>query len=315
MASGPDELKMGVVREDHRDEDAAAAAAAANTGGAAGAAAYLLARGGGNGPPEPGTGLGTDLADAATDLLASSGDKGGLVGPADTASHLPWYRALWKRLVSALGAKGALLALVGAIVVVALLVTTAVVVLFDYGMDAADDVETTGSGGGDKDDDTDHQSGGGDKPDTTTAATTSADATTTTSAPDEDEAAPGTPGPPGDTQPDQDPEVTTPTTASSTTVPTTTQPPAPAPLVQRFTAGWSTSDIQCPANMYAMTLRWSSRDATSATLAPAAGYTSYPNLAASDTTTVCGRMRETWRLTVAGPGGTDEATVLTPYFG
>jgi len=208
------------------------------------------------------------------------------------------------------GLGGGKVALAIVAVVVAGALGTGAVVLSTGGDDPRDEVATGGAPGDQGSDDQPDGApvpGSGDKPQATTT-TTAAAATTTTEGSGSGPAAPVVPAPGG--------EGTPPSSAPPSTAPTTTIPTGPAPDILRFTADWDNSQtVQCPRLTYATIFRWSAQNATSASLGPAAGGSTTTGLPASGSQILCAPMDEVWQLTATGAGGTDSATVRTPYLG
>jgi len=208
------------------------------------------------------------------------------------------------------GLGGGKVALAIVAVVVAGALGTGAVVLSSGGDDPRDEVATGGAPGDQGSDDQPDGApvpGSGDKPQATTT-TTAAAATTTTEGSGSGPAAPVVPAPGG--------EGTPPSSAPPSTAPTTTIPTGPAPDILRFTADWDNSQtVQCPRLTYATIFRWSAQNATSASLGPAAGGSTTTGLPASGSQILCAPMDEVWQLTATGAGGTDSATVRTPYLG
>jgi hypothetical protein len=208
------------------------------------------------------------------------------------------------------GLGGGKVALAIVAVVVAGALGTGAVVLSSGGDDPRDEVATGGAPGDQGSDDQPDGApvpGSGDKPQATTT-TTAAAATTTTEGSGSGPAAPVIPAPGG--------EGTPPSSAPPSTAPTTTIPTGPAPEILRFTADWDNSQtVQCPRLTYATIFRWSAQNATSASLGPAAGGSTTTGLPASGSQILCAPMDEVWQLTATGAGGTDSATVRTPYLG
>jgi hypothetical protein len=260
------------------------------------------------------------VGDAATaqHVDPSGGLKDGL---AQAQPQHPWHTAPWHAAKSALGTKGAIAAIGGAVAVLGLAIGAVIVLSGGDGTSSDSALETDGPGG-----DKDRIPGGGDKEGETdgsssssTDATTSSTTTTpgSTSTTDGEGTPAGVPAttPDGSTVPATTPSgdtvpVTSPPATTATTLPPGTTTTPTRPVIKSFTAALS-PNFACPPGSatVGVTFRWAS-NGVMAKLVPKSG-TEITGLKGTGQKTACSPRAHTWTLIVTASNGTSASRTIS----